>query len=338
VTSLIAAFGMLGIYSQVIGPVSPNATQLIVLIGLAVAVDYSLFMITRFRVERRSGRDRAKAIEISSSTAGRAVFFSGLAVMISLAGLVTLGVSLFTSMAIGTISVVLVSVIGSLTFLPATLAILGDRVNLGRPSTWIPRLVAALPLGPASRRSGAVIGWLDRRAEKQEGSGFWGRLVTAVMSRPIRLTLLSAALLLAIASPVLHLRTGVTDITAFPESIDGVAGIKLLNEKWPQGTELQLAVVVTKADEAPTQAAIERLKTEGLEIDGLNEPVEVTPSRDGKAALISFTMAGGQNDESNWNLVRQVRSELNPSVFGGRPDVRTYVTGGAAYAVDVTEL
>jgi RND superfamily putative drug exporter len=75
------------------------------------------------------------------------VFFSGLAVMISLAGLVTLGVSLFTSMAIGTISVVLVSVIGSLTFLPATLSILGDRVDKGRPSTWLPRLVAALPLG-----------------------------------------------------------------------------------------------------------------------------------------------------------------------------------------------
>ena len=338
VSSLVAAFGILGIYSQVIGPVSPNATQLIVLIGLAVAVDYSLFMITRFRVERRNGRDRSKAIEISSSTAGRAVFFSGLAVMISLAGLVTLGVSLFTSMAIGTIAVVLVSVIGSLTFLPAALSILGDRVNLGRPSTWIPRLVAALPLGPASRRGVATIDWLDRRAERQEGSGFWGRLVTAVMARPIPLTIVSTALILALAYPVLHLRTGVTDITAFPDSIDGVAGIKLLDEKWPQGTDLQLAVVVTRADEPGTQAAIERLKVAGLEIEGLNEPVEVTPSRDGKAALISFTMAGGQNDPANWDLVRQVRSELNPSIFGDLAEVRTYVTGGAAYAVDVTDL
>jgi RND superfamily putative drug exporter len=116
ISSLIAAFGILGIYSQTVSAVSPNATQLIVLIGLAVAVDYSLFMITRFRVERRAGRERPKAIEVASSTAGRAVFFSGLAVMISLAGLITLGVSLFTSMAIGTISVVFVSVA-----LPATL-------------------------------------------------------------------------------------------------------------------------------------------------------------------------------------------------------------------------
>ncbi len=338
VTSLVAAFGTLGIYSQVFGPVSANATQLIVLIGLAVAVDYSLFMITRFRVERRNGRDRAKAIEVSSSTAGRAVFFSGLAVMISLAGLVTLGVSLFTSMAIGTISVVLVSVIGSLTFLPATLSILGDRVSLGRPSTWLPRLVAALPLGPISRWGRSSIAWLDRRSERQEGSGFWGGMVSAVMARPIQLTVISAAVLLALASPVLHLRTGITDITAFPDSIDGVAGIKLLNEKWPQGTDLQLQVVVTDADRPETQAAIERLKVEGLKLDGLHEPVEVTPSRDGKAALVSFTMAGGSNDEVNRNLVRQARGDLKPLVFGGLPGVRTYVTGEAAFSVDVTKV
>jgi uncharacterized membrane protein YdfJ with MMPL/SSD domain len=338
VTSLLAAFGILGIYSQVVGPVSPNATQLIVLIGLAVAVDYSLFMVTRFRVERRSGRDRAKAIEVSSSTAGRAVFFSGLAVMISLAGLVTLGVSLFTSMAIGTISVVLVSVVGSLTFLPATLSILGDRVNLGRPSTWLPRLVAALPLGPISRWGRSALAWLERRADRQEGSGFWGRLVTAVMARPIRLMILSAAVLLAVGSPVLHLRTGLSDFNAFPDSIDGVAGYKLLLEKWPEGTELHLQVVVTRADEPATQAAIERLKVEGLKVEGLHEPIVVTPSRDGKAALVSFTMAGGQNDEANRNLVRQVRGSLNPSVFGGLPDVRTYVSGNAAFSVDVTKV
>jgi uncharacterized membrane protein YdfJ with MMPL/SSD domain len=338
VTSLVAAFGIMGIYSQLVGPVSPNATQLIVLIGLAVAVDYSLFMITRFRVERRAGRARSKAIEISSSTAGRAVFFSGLAVMISLAGLVTLGVSLFTSMAIGTISVVLVSVIGSLTFLPASLAILGDRVNLGRPSTWVPRFAAGLPLGSASRWGRSALNWLDHRSDRHEGAGFWGRLVTAVMARPIRLTVVSATLLLAVAAPVLNLRTGTTDITAFPDSIDGVAGIKLLDLKWPEGTDLQLAVVVTKADEASTQAAIERLKVEGLKLDGLHEPVEVTPSRDGKAALISFTMAGGQNDDVNRDLVRQVRSQVNPSVFGGLAEVRTYVTGGAAFSVDVTKV
>lgn len=338
ITSLLAAFGILGIYSRIVGAVSPNATQLIVLIGLAVAVDYSLFMITRFRIERRAGRERAKAIEVASSTAGRAVFFSGLAVMISLAGLITLGVSLFTSMAIGTISVVLVSVVGSLTFLPATLSILGDRVNAGRPSTWLPRLAAALPLGPISTWGRSARGWLDRRSSRPEGSGFWAALVNAVMARPIVMTVVSASLLLALAVPVLHLRTGITDITGFPDTIDGVAGIKLLNEKWPQGLELQLAVVVTEADQPATQAAIERLKTEGLKLAGLSEPVDVTPSRDGKVAMVSFTMAGGQNDDVNRNLVREARSTLTPAVFGGLPSVRTYVTGDAAFSVDVTKV
>ncbi len=338
ITSIVAALGILGIYSQVVGVVSPYATQLLVLIGLAVAIDYSLFMITRFRVERRRGRSRAGAIEASSSTSGRAVFFSGLAVMVSLASLVTLGINFFTSMAVATVSVVFVSVAGSLTFLPATLSILGDRVNLGRASTWLPRLAAALPLGPISRWGRSAIAWLDRRSERREGAGFWGSLVTGVMARPISLTILSAAVLIAVGSPVLHLKIGVTDITAFPDSIDGVAGVNLLNEKWPGGTQLQLAVIVTNADRPETQAAIERLKTEGLKLDELNEPVEVTPSRDGKAAAVIFTMAGGQNDEANRDAVREVREEVNPSVFGGLPDVRTYVSGGAAASVDVTKV
>jgi putative drug exporter of the RND superfamily len=338
ITSLLAAFGILGLYSQVVGAVSPNATQLIVLIGLAVAVDYSLFMVTRFRTERRNGRTSPLAIEIASSTAGRAVFFSGLAVMISLAGLFTLGIALFSSMAVGTIGVVLVSVIGSLTFLPATLAILGDRVNRGRPATWIPRLLTLVPLGALRQRGRAVLGWLDRRAGRAEGSGFWGALVTGVMRRPIPLTVLSAALLLALAFPVLHLQTGVTDITGFPSSIDGVAGIRLLNEKWPQGTDLHLDVVVTQADQAATKAAMERLKADGLKIKGLSEPVTVTPSRNGQVAIVSFTMGGSQNDSANRDLVRTVRTSLAPAVFGGLPGVRTYVSGDAAYSLDVTSV
>jgi putative drug exporter of the RND superfamily len=338
ITTLVAAFGFLGIYSQVVGPVSPNATQLIVLIGLAVAVDYSLFMITRFRVERRAGRERHKAIEVASSTAGRAVFFSGLAVMISLAGLITLGVSLFTSMAIGTIAVVFVSVIGSLTFLPATLAILGDRVNLGRPARWLPAIARRVPIGPIRRWGTRALAWLDRRAARQEGSGFWGRLVSWVMARPVPMTILSAGLLLVLAAPVLQLRTGITDITGFPSSIDGVAGIKLLNQKWPQGTDLALSVAVTQADQPPTQAAIEQLKTRGLAIQGLSGPAVVTPSRDGKVALVSFTMGGTRNDEVNRTIVRQMRRDVVPQVFGSLPGVRALVTGDSAYTVDVTQV
>jgi putative drug exporter of the RND superfamily len=337
-TSLLAAFGIIGLYSQLVSSVSPNATQLIVLIGLAVAVDYSLFMVTRFRTERRQGRPVPDAIEVASSTAGRAVFFSGLAVMISLAGLFTLGIPLFTSMAVGTIGVVLVSVIGSLTFLPATLAIFGDRVNLGRPAAWIPWVMTHTPGSAIRARGHAALDWLRRRSQRPEGSGLWARLVTAVMRRPVPMVLASAALLVALAVPILNLRIGLTDITGFPKSIDGVAGIRLLNEKWPQGTDLRLDVVVTHPQRADVRAAIEELKVDALAIPGLSGPPQERLSATGDAALISFTMGGGRNDDANRAIVHRVREELRPKLFGSLSDVRMLVSGQAAEALDVTQI
>ena len=258
VSALLAAFGLLGLYSHTFGAVSPYATQLVVLIGLAVAVDYSLFMVTRFRSERRAGRDVLAAIETASATAGRAVFFSGLAVMISVAGLFILPDTLFRSMAIGTISVIAVAVLGSLTFLPALLAILGDRVDRGR----VPVLGRPRPTG----------------------GGLWARLVEAVVHRPIISAAASAAVLIILAAPVTHLRLGNSDITSFPESIDGVQAIEALQTHWPAGTLLSMDVVVTDAKAPATQAAISTLERTGLTISGLSGPVTVTPSGDGTVA------------------------------------------------------
>ena len=192
--------------------------------------------------------------------------------MISLAGLFTLGISFFSSMAIGTIGVVFVSVVGSLTLLPAALAIAGDRVDRGRPATWIPRLLVALPVASIRRGGRAALDWLDRRARRPEGSGFWARLVTAVMARPVLMTAVSALLLLALASPIARLRIGVTDITGFPASVDGIAGILLLQQKFPAGTDLRLDVVVTQPNRPDVRAAIERLETAVLAIPGVSGP------------------------------------------------------------------
>jgi uncharacterized membrane protein YdfJ with MMPL/SSD domain len=330
ITSLAAAYGFLALYSQIVGAVSPNATQLIVLMGLAVAVDYSLFMITRFRTERRRGATVPAAIETSSSTAGRAVFFSGIAVVISLGGLVTLGVSLFTSMAVGTMAVVLVSVIGSLTFLPATLAIVGDRVNLGRPLTWAPRLL---------RWRGALAA-IERRAARPAGSGFWASLVSAVMARPVVMLLLSAAVLVAVASPVTRMRTGTTEITGLPSSIDGIAGIKLLDEKFPLGQDLRLDVVVTGADRADVQSALDTLKTRILQIPGVSGPPTGRTSQDGTAQLVTFQLEGGRNDEANRVIVREVRNDLRPQIFGPleASGVHMYVAGQTAATLDVVGI
>ena len=331
ITSLAAAYGFLALYSQAVGAVSPNATQLIVLMGLAVAVDYSLFMITRFRTERRRGASIADAIETSSSTAGRAVFFSGIAVVISLGGLVTLGISLFTGMAIGTMAVVAVSVIGSLTFLPATLAIVGDRVNLGRPITWLPRLF---------RMRGALES-IDRRAARPPGSGVWAALVNLVMSRAVLMTVLSAAVLLAAAAPVTRMRTGTTEITGLPSSIDGIAAINLVNEKFPLGQNLRLDVVVSNPSDVDVTAAVEDLKAEVLALgNGIQGGEIVRESQDGTAFLMSFQMTGGRNDEANRSIVRQVRDDLRPEIFGPLEanGVRAYVAGQTAATLDIVGI
>jgi putative drug exporter of the RND superfamily len=312
VTALLAAFGILGLYSQIVTPVSPYASQLVVLIGLAVAVDYSLFMVTRFRTERRHGRDKTAAIHVASNTAGRAVFFSGLAVMISIGGLFLLDDPLFRSMAVGTISVVLVAVIGSLTFLPATLAILGDGVNRLR----IP-----------------IVG-----RDREEGSGLWAILVRSVMRRPVIAAATTAIILVAIASPVVRLHMGQADFTSFPDSLDGVQAVNLLNEKWPAGSDLDLSVVVTRADEAPTKAAIDRMSDAVLAIPGLSGPPKTDMSADGHVAFVSYLMSGGSNDIRNQDIVRQVRSSVVPTAFAGLPGVRALVTGDAAYTLDVVDF
>ena len=312
VTALLAAFGLLGLYSQVVSPVSAYASQLIVLIGLAVAVDYSLFMLTRFRTERRHGRSKLAAIDVASNTAGRAVFFSGLAVMISIAGLFLLDDPLFRSMAIGTIAVVLVAVIGSLTFLPATLAILGDGVNRFR-----------LPI-------------LGR--DRAEGSGLWAGLVGRVMAHPLIAAGVTAALLLAMAAPVLRLHLGQADFDSFPDSLDAVQAVNLLDEKWPGGSTLDLQVVLTRANEPATQTAIGTLQERLVTIAGLSGPPTTTLSKDGTVARVSVLMSGSASDPANAAVVRQVRDTVIPEVFTSLPDVRALVAGGAAYTLDVVSF
>jgi RND superfamily putative drug exporter len=312
ITALLAAFGLLGLYSQVFNPVSPYASELVVLIGLAVAVDYSLFMITRFRSERRAGRPKLAAIETASATAGRAVFFSGLAVMISLAGLFLLPDEIFHSMALGTIAVIMVAILGSLTFVPAVLAILGDRIG------WL-----AVPFLARNRA---------------EDRGFWAALAGAVMNRPWVSAIGASALLLFLALPVLHLHLGESDLTTFPESVDGVQAVEQLQAHWPQGTLLTLDVVVTNAADPATKAALAGLESKLVAIPGLSGPPRTATSGDGSAASVSVEMSGSMNDPANWAIVRQVRSTLVPGLAASLPASHIYVSGDAAESMDNTQI
>jgi uncharacterized membrane protein YdfJ with MMPL/SSD domain len=307
-TSLAAAFGVLNLYSQYVAPVAQYASQLVVLIGLAVSVDYSLFLITRFRAERRRGREKLAAIDIASGTAGRAIVFSGLAVMLSIAGLYLLDDETFNAMATGTIAVVLIAVIGSLTFLPAMLAILGRGIDWGR----IPYFGRA----------------------REEGSGAWSRLVRAVSRRPVLSAVASGAFLLLLAAPFLRLHVGTSDLSAFPSSLESVRAVELLSRRWPTGTTVSLQIVVSRAQEPAVKEAIADLGRRVDGIPGVTGPPETIPSRTGQAVLLSYLLPGNRNDESNREIVRSIREDVVPAVFGPLPGVEALVTGNVAATLD----
>ena len=342
-TAITGAMGLVGIYSQAVSPVSQYVSQIVVLIGLAVAVDYSLFIISRFRTERgrgnislfgiltrltargwsamraelraQEGQSRSKlgAIEVASSTAGRAVFFSGLAVMISLGGLLLIDDEVFKSIAIGSIAVVLISVIGSLTFLPATLAIL-DR--------WVVRF--------------GIPGFARDRGE---GRGIWGTIVRAATNRAVIAAAAAGLLLFAVAAPVSKLQLGSTtsDVSTLPHSVEGVQAWELLTQKWPMGRDLTIEVIVTDATAPQTAAAIEEFAADlrAGEFQGVNgAATEIAYSGDGTVADIQFPIPGTANDLSNWDLAREFRSSVIPSYFSDLSTTQVYVSGEAAFTMD----
>lgn len=311
-TALVGAFGLMGLYSQAVEPVSQYASQVVVLIGLAVAVDYSLFLISRYRTERRAGCGVEEAIEVASSTAGRAVFFSGLAVAISLGGLLLMDNSIFRSIAVATICVVLISVAGSLTFLPATLSILGSRIE------WL-----RLPYFGADR---------------PEGTSVWARLVRVASGHPLVVAGAATIFLLVTASPVSRLTLGSTGIDGLPDTLQGVQAYQYMGQKWPQGTTLTLDTYVSNADRPETRTAISAYVGTLSGLPGIGQLSGMDASGDGTMTAIHYTLPGGRNDRANWDLVQTVRTVAVPAAFGALPDVKVWVSGDAASAKDQTEL
>ena len=179
-TAVIATFGLIALPSHLL-PVALEAQAMVLLIGLAVGVDYSMFYLKRERQERAAGRSPDAALEAAAATSGRSVLISGLTVMAAMAGMFLTGDATFASLALATILVVAVAVLGSLTVLPALLSRLGDNVDRLR-----------VPLLGRHRRD--------------DGEGrFWGAIVDRVLRRPALSAALAAGLLLALAAPALQL-------------------------------------------------------------------------------------------------------------------------------------
>ena len=312
-TAVFATFGLVAVTSQVV-PMAPQAPALVLLIGLAVGVDYSLFYLRREREERAAGRSERAALEVAAATSGRAVLISGLTVMIAMAGMFLTGDRIFASFGVATITVVAIAMLGSLTVLPALLSRLGDKVDRAR----VP-----------------FVG----RLRRDDGEGrIWGAIIDRVLRRPLLSVVLAGGLLVALAVPALQLRMVQPGPDTFPQSLPAVQTYNRMQEAFP-GTALRANVVVQVPDvNAPLmQEAIQRLEQRALESGRMHEPITVEVNDAGTVASITVPIEGkGTDAESNASLA-VLRDEIVPTTVGALPDAEAGVTGWTAQWKDGTD-
>jgi RND superfamily putative drug exporter len=313
-TAVAGTMGLLGIASQLI-PVDENAFSVILLVGLAVGVDYSLFYIRREREERAKGHDKADALDIAAATSGRAVLISGLTVIVAMAGMFVTGNTVFMGMGLGTILVVAVAMLGSLTVLPATLAVLGDRINKGR------------------------IPFLGRRRTGATQSRVWGALVDRVMRRPVVAVVIAGGALVALSIPALGMQTKVSGVEEMPKDLPVIQTYQKIRTAFP--SEADPATVVVKAAdvEAPAvTAGIADLQAQAKGDPQVAGPigVEVNPSH--TIARLSVGLPGTGSDAASKQALTHLREDLLPATIGGVHGVETAVSGTAAANADFNTL
>ncbi len=304
-TSVAAALGALPVVSH-IAPNGSSTAPVVVLIGLAVGVDYSLFYIRRERAERAAGAGAEAALDAASATVGRAILVAGATVAVALAGLLFTGFGVFTSMALGAILVVAIAVIGSLTVLPAVLTLLGDRVNRGR---------------------------LWRRRSR---SAAWARVAAAVTARPRGALAVAVVLSAALAAPILGMHTGESGESEMPAGTPVVVAAQAIRAAFP-GVSDTAAVVVTGGDlrAAGTQRRLLALGRGGEQLVHGRGPVSVRVASDGHTALVSVPVAAG-GLAAGRRAVSALRRTLEPATPRLIPGARARVTGSDAEGLDFT--
>jgi putative drug exporter of the RND superfamily len=314
-TAVAAAIGLSALVSQVL-PVTESLNSVILLIGMAVGVDYSLFYIRRAREERARGADRRAAIELAARTSGRAVVVSGLAVLIAMSGLLLSGNATFSSMAVGTMLVVAVAVLGSLTALPALLSLLGDRIERPR-----------VPFVHRLRRDGAA-------------GRLWPPLMRVVLRRPLVSMLLAAGALLGLAVPALDMRTGEAGADSLPRSIPVVRTYDAMTEAFPQNGFAHTVVVWgdggRQLDRAALTAGVSALVSGAGATGRFADLAGVRPvvSPDGRTATVDVPMTGDFNSAASQRSLQELRDRLVPGLARELPGTEVAVTGPTAGAVD----
>ncbi len=316
--SLIAitmAVGLTALVGQTFD-VSVFAINMVSMMGLATGIDYSLFIISRFREERARGRDKLDAIAVTGGTASRAVLFSGLTVVLALLGLLIVPTNIFASLAIGAILVVSMSVLAALTLLPAVLSLLGDRVN-------------SLKLPYLGRRI------IDNRAA---GRTSWiARVAYRAMKRPAVALVVGVAVLLLLAYPALDMKTGVSGVNTFPNSFESKQGFAVLEKQFSAGGVSPVQIVVDGNVTTPAvKAAMTRL-TQEIATDPAFGPVQTQTAKSGDLALLSVPVNGDSVGNLALNKVRELRGTLIPAAFNGT-GASVYVTGQTAGNLDYINI
>ncbi|MFZ0384458.1 MAG: MMPL family transporter, partial [Solirubrobacteraceae bacterium] len=312
-TSVAAAMGALGIVSHVAAEGTTTA-PVVILIGLAVGIDYSLFYIRRERAERRLGAGPEAALDASAATVGRAILIAGTTVIIGLAGLLFTGNAVFVSMALGAILVVAIAVLGSLTVLPAVLTLLGDRVDRGR--LW-------------RRRS--------QRSSDDLRRTLWGRVAGAVTARP-RLSLTLALVLLAgLAAPILSMHTTNPELQDAPKNSSIRVAQRALDAAFPGANDTaELVVSGHGLGTAAARVRLRQLGQRGQRLTGnASGQVNVRVSRDGDTALIEIPVPTGPISTER-RTTDTLRSALEPATPRALPAATAQLTGGDASDVDFT--
>jgi RND superfamily putative drug exporter len=308
-TSVAAALGLTSLFSHLLH-VDQSISSVILLIGLAVGVDYSLFYLRREREERARGYPPAEALRRAAATSGRAILISGFTVMIAMTGMFLMGSQVFSSFGVGTVLVVAISLVGSLTVLPAVLSKLGDGVDRGR----VPFL---------------------RRRPADGQSRFWGRIVTVVLRRPLLWAACSAGLLVALAIPAFSLHTVNSGAQGLPHDLTVMRVYDRIQRAFPGGAGPTVVMISGRDVTAPAVAAgIAELKRAALATGEMHEPITADVSASHQAARVMIPLAGKGTDTVSNHALERLRNVVIPATIGKVPGVTVHTTGWTAQSMD----
>jgi len=313
-SAVLATVGLVALPSQIL-PMDPNVDAVILLIGLAVGVDYSLFYLKREREERAAGKGSRAALEAAAATSGRSVLISGLTVMVAMAGMFFAGDKGYLSLAVGTIMVVGIAMIGSLTVLPAMLARVGDKIEKGK------------------------IPFLHRLRRDSGENRVWKAVLTPVLRRPVVAATLSAAVLVGMALPVLHLHTSVSGMDALPNSAPTVGTIHKIQDSFSNGDVFPAIVAVkANADSPATKHAIANLEKRALATGEMHGPIQVDVSPSHTVTRVTIPLAGKGTDSVSNDALATLRDDVLPATVGTVPGATYAVTGPTANSADENAL